>query len=118
MQFYLTRGKVSKDTMDALVQRPQDRMLTMTRVLQDIGGRMHYYFFCFGEYDIILLYELPDNVTAAALAMALTASGSVIEVDTTVLLTMEDAVEAMTKAGEATGAYSPAWSGKAHPGAE
>ena len=109
MTFYLTRGKVSQDTMDALVQKPQDRLITMTRVLRDIGGRLHYYFFCFGEYDIILLYELPDNVSAAALAMALTASGSVTEVDTTVLLTMEEAIDAMKVAGEATGTYSPAW---------
>jgi uncharacterized protein with GYD domain len=81
----------------------------MTRVLKDIGGRLHYYFFCFGDYDIVLVYELDDNVSAAALAMALTASGSVTEVDTTVLLTMEEAVKATKVAGEATGAYSPAW---------
>jgi uncharacterized protein with GYD domain len=109
MTFYLTRGKVSQDTMDALVQKPQDRLITMTRVLHDIGGRLHYYFFCFGDYDIVLIYELSDNVSAAALAMALTASGSVTEVDTTVLLTMEEAIGAMKVAGEATGAYAPAW---------
>jgi hypothetical protein len=56
-----------------------------------------------------LIYELSDNVSAAALAMALTASGSVTEVDTTVLLTMEEAIGAMKVAGEATGAYAPAW---------
>ena len=51
--------------MNALVQRPEDRMLTTTRLLKEVGGRLHYYFFCFGEYDIVLLFELPDNVSAA-----------------------------------------------------
>ncbi len=105
MTFYLCQAKISKETMNALVQSPQDRMIAMTRVLKGIGGRLHYYFFCFGQYDIVLVFELPDNVTAASLAMTLTASGSVSEVDTTVLLTMEEAIVAMQKAGEATAVY-------------
>ena len=35
--------------MQALVERPEDRLVTTTRLLQSVGGRLHYYFFCFGE---------------------------------------------------------------------
>ncbi len=107
MTYYLMRAKISQHAMGALVQRPEDRFVTMTRLLKGVGGRLHYYFFSFGEYDIVLLFELPDNVNAAALSMVLTASGSVTEVDTTVLLTMEQAIEAMHTAGDATGVYQP-----------
>ncbi len=107
MTFYLVQAKVSKESMHSLVQSPQDRMVTMTRLLQGVGGRLHYYFFALGEYDIVLVFELPGNVDAAALSMVLSASGSVTEMDTTVLLTMEEAMEAMQKAGDATGVYTP-----------
>jgi uncharacterized protein with GYD domain len=107
MTYYLSRAKISQHAMNALVMRPQDRLVTMTRVLKGVGGRLHNYFFTFGEYDIILLFELPDNVGAASLAMVLLASGSVTEIDTTVLLTMEEAVAAMEKAGDAMGVYTP-----------
>ncbi len=107
MAFYLARAKVSQDFMNKLVERPEDRLLTTTKLLQGIGGRLHYYFFCFGEYDIVLIYELPDNSAAASLSMVLSASGSVTEVETTPLLTMEEAISSMHTAGEAVGIYQP-----------
>jgi len=107
MAFYLARAKVSQDFMQALVERPEDRMMTTTKLLQGIGGRLHYYFFCFGDYDIVLIYELPDNQSAASLSMVLTSSGTVTEVETTPLLTMEEAIGAMGKAAEAVGIYQP-----------
>ena len=85
MAYYLVRAKVAQDFMKALVERPEDRLVTTTRLLQGIGGRLHYYFFCFGEYDIVLIYELPDNVSSASLSMVLTSSGTVTEVETTPL---------------------------------
>lgn len=107
MNFYLMRAKVSQEAMNALVERPEDRLISMTKVLQGVGGRLHYYFFCFGKYDIVLIYELPDNLSAAALSMVLTSSGSVTEVDTTPLLTMQEAIESMQQAGAAMGVYRP-----------
>ncbi len=107
MTYYLARAKISKDMITALVSRPEDRLVATTRFLQQIGGRLHNYFFSFGQYDIVLLFELPDNVSAASLAMTLSAAGSVTEIETTPLLTMEEAVAAMKAAGQATGIYVP-----------
>jgi uncharacterized protein with GYD domain len=107
MTFYLIRAKMSQDAMRALVDRPEDRLVTTTRFLQGVGGRLHNYFFSFGEYDIVLVFELPDNVSAASLAMVLSASGSVTEVETTALITMEEAIAAMQKAGDIMGVYVP-----------
>ena len=107
MAYYLLRAKYAQDSMNALVQRPEDRMLTTTRLLKEVGGRLHYYFFCFGEYDIVLLFELPDNVSAASLAMTMSAAGTVTETETIPLLTMEEAIDAMNQAREASGIYVP-----------
>ena len=107
MSYYLMRGKYSQDAMQALVKRPEDRLVTTTRLLQGIGGRLHYFFFCFGEFDFLMLFELPDNVSAAALSMTMSAAGAVASTEITVLMSMEDAIGAMRKAGEATGVYQP-----------
>ena len=107
MPMYLARGKLARDAMKALVDRPEDRMLLTTRFLKSIGGRLHYYFFALGDYDIVLMFELPDNVSASVLSMVLTSSGSCTDVETTVLLTMPEAVDAMHRAGEAMGVYKP-----------
>ena len=107
MAYYLLRAKYAQDSMNALVQRPEDRMLTTTRLLKEVGGRLHYYFFSFGEYDIVLLFELPDNVSAASLAMTLSAAGTVTETETIPLLTREEAIDAMNQSREASGIYVP-----------
>jgi uncharacterized protein with GYD domain len=107
MTLYLARAKISKEAMKALVDKPEDRLITTTRFLKGIGGRLHSYYFSFGEYDIVLIFELEDHVSAAVLSMVLTSSGSCTEVDTTVLLSMAEAVDAMNKAGDAMGVYRP-----------
>src|SRR5207249_10683919 len=53
------------------------------------GGRLEAFYFTFGEADAIGIAELPDNVTAAALSLAINASG-VVGVKTTVLLTTDE----------------------------
>lgn len=112
MAFYLLRARYAQEAMDALVERPEDRMVTTTKLLKGIGGRLHYYFFCFGEFDIVLLFELPDNVSAAALSMVLQSAGTVSDVETTPLMTMEEAIEAMRIAGDTTGVYQPPGRGR------
>jgi uncharacterized protein with GYD domain len=107
MGYYLMRGKFSQHAMGALTQRPEDRLMTTTKLLQGVGGRLHYYFFAFGEYDFVLLFELPDNQSAAALGMVMRASGAATDVETTVLMTMPEAIESMRKGGQAMGVYHP-----------
>jgi uncharacterized protein with GYD domain len=61
--------------------------------------------YAFGEYDGVFLLEAPDNASAAALAMAVGSGGALSEVETTVLLDMDEAQDAMRKAAAAT--YRP-----------
>ena len=55
---------------------------------------MESVYYCFGDYDIMANFEIPDNVTMAALSMAVGSTGSVTDVKTTVLLTLSEGVEA------------------------
>jgi uncharacterized protein with GYD domain len=56
-------------------------------------------FFAFGDFDVLAITEMPDNISAAAIAIAFAAGGSVAGIKTTPLLTASQAVEALRKAG-------------------
>jgi uncharacterized protein with GYD domain len=59
----------------------------------------------FGDYDVVLLIEAPDNVRAAAISLAVSAGGAVSDYKTTPLMTWDEGVEAMRIAGESS--YTP-----------
>jgi uncharacterized protein with GYD domain len=104
MPLYLGRFKYSQDAIKAMVSNPQDRSAAAREVVESLGGKLLGFWFAFGEHDGAFLAEAPDNATAAALAMAGGATGAV-DVETTVLLDMDEAQEAMRKAAAAT--YRP-----------
>jgi uncharacterized protein with GYD domain len=72
------------------------------RACASVGGRLDAFYFAFGESDVIVILDLPDNVTAAGVALLVAASGKV-NLNTTVLLTPEE-VDAAVKIG---GDYRP-----------
>jgi len=57
--------------------------------------------FCFGEYDVVLISELPDNVTAAAFAVAAAAGGALKANKTTALFGVDETLKIYSKAGQA-----------------
>ena len=105
MTFYLMRAQYSRSAIEAMVQHPQNREEAVRRSCEALGGKLHHFFYCFGEYDVLGLAELPDNKTAAALSMSLEGSGAVTMANTTILLTVAEAMEAM-KAAQ-TSEYAP-----------
>jgi uncharacterized protein with GYD domain len=105
MPLYLGRFSYTTDAMKALLNEPQDRSAAAREVAESLGGKLLGFWFAFGEFDGVFLMEAPDNSSAAALAMAVGASGALSDVETTVLLDMDEAQEAMRKAAAAT--YRP-----------
>lgn len=107
MPFYMTQTKLSNDAIKALIAKPQDRRGPIAKMLEAVGGKLHHYFFALGDYDIVILYEAPDNVSAASAVLTAAGSGATSASKTTVLMSMEEAVASMTKAGTAGAAYRP-----------
>ncbi len=68
----------------------------MRELGQKLGGRLIGFYFCFGEYDFVAITEAPDDITAGAAAMAAVSAG---RIKTTKLLTVEESMDAMRKAG-------------------
>ena len=105
MARYMIQASYNNQGVVDLVKNPQDRSAAIGPLIEGLGGKMHSFDYCFGEYDAVVMVELPDNVSMAALAMAVSAGGAVSRLKTTVLLSMDEAVEAMRKAGSV--AYRP-----------
>jgi len=105
MPYYMLQGAYTSEAWAAQVANPQDRVEVVRPIFEKLGGRIESAYFAFGEYDVVLITEFPDNVSAAAIAVALNAGGSFKNAKTTPLMTIEDGVEVMRKAGS-TG-YTP-----------
>jgi uncharacterized protein with GYD domain len=94
MPRYLGRFSYTTDAMKALLDQPQDRSAAAREVAESLGGKLLGFWFAFGAFDGVFLMEAPDNASAAALAMAVGARGALSEVETTVLLDMDEARDA------------------------
>ncbi len=105
MARYMIQGSYSTTSVAGMVRNPQDRAAAVQPLVDQLGGSLVTLDFAFGDYDVVAIGEFPDNVSMAALSMAVTASGAFSAFKTTVLIPMNEAVEAMRKAG--TISYRP-----------
>ena len=101
MPLYMTRVSYTSEALAALTQNPENRGEAFGGLAETIGGRLVSFYNSFGEYDVLVIYEAPDERTAA-IVLAAISPGHLSRVKTTVLLSAEEGVEAMRKAGEAT----------------
>jgi uncharacterized protein with GYD domain len=105
MPFYMIQADYSETGARHLVEHPQRREEALASACASLGGKMHHFFFSFGDYDAVVIAELPDNQAAAALALSADAGGGTRKVRTTVLLTPDEALDAMARAR--TDRYAP-----------
>jgi uncharacterized protein with GYD domain len=101
MPHYLQQVAYSTEGWEALVEKPENRIEAVRPAIEKLGGKIESAWFAFGDYDVVLIIQMPTNVDASAIAMAFAAGGACKAVKTTPLLTVEEAVEAMKKAAGA-----------------
>src|SRR6266481_9757291 len=65
------------------------RRAAVQKMVESLGGRLEAFFFTFGENDILVILDLPENLTAATLSLAVMSTG-VVRTNTKVLLTPEE----------------------------
>jgi uncharacterized protein with GYD domain len=98
MPLYLTRFSYTPETWARLVGNPEDRRKAAQSYIESVGGKLHGFWYAFGTHDGYNLWEAPDNVSMAAVAVAITGGGSISALETTPLLTVEETIEALRKA--------------------
>jgi uncharacterized protein with GYD domain len=102
MPLYMTQFGYTAQAWAAMAKKPEDRGAAFARLIESFGGKFKNIYYCFGEYDGVVIYEAPDNETAAAAIVAAAAPGHLKSTNTTPLFTMEQAVKMLEKAGKAT----------------
>ena len=105
MPHFMVQGSYESIAWSAQMKSPQNRLEAVRPVVERLGGNVVQGWLSFGDYDVVAICEMPDNVSAAAFSMAIAASGAMKSVRTTPLLTAEEAVESMKKAAKA--GYEP-----------
>jgi uncharacterized protein with GYD domain len=102
MPMYLTRFSYTPEAVKALVQNPQDRAKAATDAAATVGVEVKGFWYALGEFDGVLLAEAPNNAAMAAVAMLVGQSGTLSRFETTALLDMSEAQDAMRAAAGAS----------------
>jgi uncharacterized protein with GYD domain len=99
MALFLTHFSYTPESWMGLISHPRDRREELRPFIEAAGGRLIDMYFTFGKEDGVLLTE-GDNVSAAAISIAATAAGGIKSIETQVLLTVDEMLEALEKAAE------------------
>jgi uncharacterized protein with GYD domain len=105
MPLYLIKFSYTPEAWAKLIKEPEDRRETIGPLLEAAGGKLHGLWFAFGDHDGYVLGEAPDNASAASALLAVAGSGAFRSLSTTVLLTVEETLDALRRAQSV--AYRP-----------
>ena len=101
MPKYMYQVAYTSESWATQLASPQDREQQIGEVVQRLGGRIESFYYAFGDYDLVLVADFPDNESAAAISLAATSGGAVKSIKTTPLMTKSQGMEAMRKAAGA-----------------
>jgi uncharacterized protein with GYD domain len=105
MPSYMMQLSYTPEVLAGFIKKPVDRTAVINKLMQKIGGTLVGSWFSFGDYDLVLIIDGSDNVSAAAVSMAVASTGAFKVFKTTPLLGIQEGMEAMKKAG--TLGYKP-----------
>jgi uncharacterized protein with GYD domain len=87
MAYYMFQATFTPEAWGALIKNPSDVRERNRALVEALGGKMVGAWFAFGDYDVVMIVEFPDNVSVAA------------AFKTTPLLSIEESIQVMEKAG-------------------
>ena len=99
MPYFLIEGSYTSEGWAALCRNPEDREKTFKAFVERAGGKLKAFYYAFGASDVVGIIELPDAVTAGAIAVSVASVGHLKSLKTTPLMTNQEGMEVMKKAG-------------------
>jgi uncharacterized protein with GYD domain len=108
MPLYLYQAAYTAESIAAQIKDPKDRVEVVRPAFEAVGGKILAAGYPFGEYDVVVVYDAPDDTAAASLALAVAAGGAVRSAKTTRLLSGQEWVASLRKAQSVSPAYKPA----------
>lgn len=95
MPKYLFEASYTSEGLQGVIKdTASGRKAAVQKACKSLGGKLEAFYFSFGDNDVVLIADLPDNASAAAVSLAAGASG-LVHLRTTPLLTTEEADKAI-----------------------
>src|ERR1700674_4943074 len=109
MPLYLYQEAYTAEPLAAQLKKPENRVEAVGRAASEaVGGKLVGGWYCFGDYALTIVVDVPNNESMAAMPLAIAAGGAVKSAKTTVLMTAAEAVAGMKKADAVARVYKPA----------
>ena len=109
MALFMYQAAYTPESWAAQLKDPKGRVETVGRSLcEAAGGKLVGAWYCFGEHDLVLIADMPNAESMAAVALAAGAGGAIRSARTTALMSTAEGVAAMTKAAAVAKSYKPA----------
>jgi uncharacterized protein with GYD domain len=78
LPLYLYQGAYTSQSWAAQVKNPQNRIETVGRqACEAVGGKLVGAWYCFGDFDFILIADVPNNESMTAISLAVAAGGAI-----------------------------------------
>lgn len=109
MPLYMYQAAYTPESWAAQMKNPQNRVESVGRQTTEVvGGTLIGGWYCLGEYDVMLIADVPDIESMAAIAVAIAAGGAIKSSQTTALMTGAELVTALQKSVSVIKGYKPA----------
>jgi uncharacterized protein with GYD domain len=100
MPIYITQGRYTREAIEGMIVRPEDRADAVSRLLAKAGGRLIGYYVTFGEFDFLTICDVPGDTQMMAALLAAASGGGVTDLRTTVAMTSTDATGVFAAASD------------------
>jgi uncharacterized protein with GYD domain len=107
MPNYLVQVGYTAASWAAQMKNPQDVRERVQPTAEAVGGRLVSVFYAFGEHDLVVIAEFPNDTAAAAWAIGVNAGGALRSFKTTPLISVEDGIQALREASNVAEIYRP-----------
>lgn len=108
MPLYMYQGSYTAEAWAAQLRNPRERVEAVARqACESVGGKLIGGWYCIGDYDFVIIADVPNNQSMSAIGLAVTAGGAIKGSKTTILMTGEEGVEAMKMTAEVAKTYRP-----------
>ncbi len=108
MPKYVTLASWSGASWARMISHPDDRVAAAQELADALGANIEaYYWMPFATRDVLIMFDAPDHLTAAAVNMTVESTGAVQDTETYELLTQEQFRQALTMAADGVQIYRP-----------
>ena len=105
MAKYVTFFTYTSEAWAGMIQSPGDRTAAVRQLTDSVGGSVECVYWMFGAQDGLVIFDVPDSVSAAAVSVAVGSTGSLKSLETHELLSQEQLGQVLSRSQVAAQAY-------------